>query len=55
MATPDRNISTENQQDGDAKRPSDTLDRDRAGTQAAKGSPAKGAHRFGDNGAKAES
>lgn len=54
MPTPDTNLSTEHQQPGDAKRPSDTLDRDQtpAATAPQKGSPAKGAHRFGANGAK---
>ncbi|MET0268878.1 MAG: hypothetical protein ABW173_00490 [Sphingomonas sp.] len=57
MATPDTNLSTEHQQPGDAKRPGDTLDREQtpAKPDMHKGSPAKGAHRFGSQGAKAES
>lgn len=61
MPTSDKNISTEHQQSGDGARPGDTLDRDRTPTTAPdatdpnKGSPAKGAHQFGDDGAKAES
>ncbi len=52
MPTPDTNLSTEHQQPGDAKRPSDTLERDQMPPATQKGSPAKGAHRFGANGAK---
>ena len=56
METPNTDVSTGQQQPSEAKRPSDTPDHGApAATDPAKGSPAKGAHQFGDDGAKAES
>ena len=56
MGSPDTNLSTEQQRPGAAVPPGDMLDSGRtaAASDPAKGSPIKGAQRFGDDGAKAE-